>query len=105
MRSLAILAAVLFLVGTAVDYVAGTNSDAMSFAEARIRDSAAIRQRVGDVTDVRLKLWGYGNKTGVTEDRSELRLRVKGTHGSTDLDLRLEGHDANWRICDASVPL
>jgi hypothetical protein len=102
-RRFVILVAALLIIGAVVNYLWGVNSDAMGFADARIRESAAVRQRVGEVTDVRLKFLGYGNKSGFDNDRSELRLRVEGTDGSMDLELKLEGRDDSWRILDSSI--
>jgi hypothetical protein len=89
-----------------LDYWFGIHSDAMQFAEGRIRGSASIRQRVGEVHDVRLKLWGYSNQTGYAKDSSELRLRVTGARGAIDIELRLEGKDGGpWKICGSDFPL
>lgn len=103
---LAVLAVAVIVVFTVLDYWFGIHSDAMQFAEGRIRGSPSIRQEIGEVHDVRLKLWGYSNQTGYAKDSSELRLRVTGARGSINLDLQLEGKDGGqWKICGSDFPL
>jgi hypothetical protein len=105
-RRTAIFAAGLFVVMTVADYVVGVNSDAMSFARARVTESVVLKQDLGEITEVRLRrFWGFRNSSGFARDQTELALRVEGTRAATYLQLTLEGKDDSWRILESSLPL
>jgi hypothetical protein len=105
-RRTALFTVGLLVVVTVADYVVGVNSDAMTFARARVTESAALKQDLGEITEVRLRpFWGFRNKSGFAIDRTELALRVEGTRAATDLHLTLEGKDDSWRILESSLPL
>ena len=60
----AILAAGLFAVMTVADYVVGVDSDAMSFARARVTESVALKRDLGEIREVRLRrFWGFRNNS------------------------------------------
>ena len=47
---------------TVADYVVGVNSDAMSFARARVTESIALKRDLGEIREVRLRrFWGFRN--------------------------------------------
>jgi hypothetical protein len=105
-RRTALLTVGLFVVMTVANYVIGVNSDAMSFARARVTESAVLKQDLGEIRDVRLRrFWGFQNRSGFARDRTKLALRVEGTRAVTDLQLTLEGKEDSWRILESSLPL
>jgi hypothetical protein len=105
-RRTAILSVGLLGLLTVVDYVAGVNSDALAFATPHIQESSALQNRLGRITSVRLRpLWGFKYKSGFANDSVQLSLRVEGTQAATDLQLKLEGQDDDWRIVESSLPL
>lgn len=97
--------ALLFTAITVADYILGKNSDAMAYAERLIRQSA-LSQQLGEIQSVELaKFWGFRQKTGAAESRTELLLHVHGEERSVELELHLKGNGDNWSVTESSLPL
>lgn len=106
MRRSALFCVILVCLMTALDYVVGVNSDAMSYAKEVVTQSHELPQRIGTVESVGLrKFWGFKRKSGFSTTRVELSLRVSGSAGSTNVAVQLEERNGSWRVVSSSVPL
>jgi len=91
---------------TALDYVVGVNSNAMSYAKEVVTQSRELPQRIGNIESVDLgKFWAFKRRSGFSATRVELSLRVSGSTGSIKVALQLEERDGNWHVVSSSVPL
>src|SRR5437868_5523057 len=70
----------LFVVLSGIDYFAGINSGAMSFARETLQGSRVLQQRVGSVRSVDLDwLWGFREKSTSSGTEATLFLSITGT--------------------------
>lgn len=103
-KALALFVFVL-LAFTILDFIFGSASPSMEFAERAIRESPKLAAQLGTVRSVRLRIWGYGNRPGGFSSKVTLKLFVQGEHGSAKIDLELEGNDSTWKILSSSMAI
>lgn len=100
----AIFIATVFVAVTIADYFIGVNSSAMKFARSEVQNSPMLRQRVGTISDVKLrKFWGYAHKTGYGNSTSRLNLVVVGERESVRMKVELKQVDEKWTVVESSV--
>lgn len=78
------------------------SSDAYKLAEATIRESAEIRQVVGEGLEFGWFPMGSVETTGGGGGHAELSIRVKGSAGSTTVYVTLGREAGRWRVTSAS---
>lgn len=101
-----IFVAALFVVLTILDYVIGTSSGAMEFAESQVRNSAVLRENIGSVKGVTLrKLWGYAYQAGYGNSSARLNLIVVGERRTLRMEIKLQQVEGQWTVAESSVPL
>ncbi len=77
----------------------------MASAEETLRRSETVRERVGEIRSIRLRLWGFSLNSEYSGDRAELDLVVKGSTGALDIAIKMKELDGRWTVVDATVPL
>lgn len=89
-----------------VDYVAGINSDAMSFARKTLQESSVLQRRIGSLRSVDLRwLWGFREKSGFAGARATLYLSIEGSTGKERIVMDLQEVDGHWRVIRTSLPI
>jgi hypothetical protein len=104
-RRILVLIVILLVAMTAIGYVVGLNSSAFVFAKDALRRSEAVKQRVGEVQSVRLKLWGFSYSSEYGGDHADLDLVVGGSTAKLDVEMNLVERDDHWVIINSSIPL
>lgn len=98
--------AALAITLTIVDYLAGINSDAMSFARNTLQESSVLQRRIGSLRSVDLRwLWGFREKSGFAGDKATLYLSVTGTTGKERIVMDLQDIGGQWRVIRSSTPI
>jgi len=99
-------AALLVVILSAVDYVFGVNSDAMSVARETLRASSVLQRRVGPVRSVDLDwLWGFTERSRFDGSTATVHVSITGTTGKEHIVMDLREIDGQWHVIHSSAPI
>ena len=97
----ALAGCVVFYVGI---YFLGAQSDGYKFLDQTIRSAPNIRERVGNVQNVRLSFFGgYRDKTVGSKEWLTMTLNVRGQKGAATVVADAKKVDGAWSVTNASI--
>ena len=80
-------------------YFMASRGDAFKYVDQRIRSSAVIESKIGQIKRIRLDLFGsYEEKSVGSDEWATMSVEVTGTKTSMVLDVRVKKMNGNWAI-------
>ena len=83
----------------AIVYFMASHSEAFEFVEKKIRNSQAVKARVGEIKKIRPALLGpYDQKTVNSDEWVSMAINVSGAAKSIELDVRMKKTNGIWAV-------
>jgi len=94
----------IFVVGWAVAMFWGTHSEGFKFLESKVRGSAEIQRRIGNIRKVSIPLLGqYHEKFADSDRKVKMTVTAAGDRGSVTVRAVMQKKNGVWNITESYI--